>query len=61
VLNGEKKEAWPVVEDPHTAMAIFAHRPVIAALNVEIKRREMGTFSISSFFNALVCRSVTIK
>jgi transposase len=40
VLNAEKKEPWPNVDDLHTAMAIYAHRPVIAALNVEIKRIE---------------------
>jgi hypothetical protein len=40
VLNEDRKEPWPSVEDLHTAMAIFAHRPVIAALNVEIKRIE---------------------
>jgi transposase len=40
VLNEDRKEPWPDVEDLHTAMAIFAHRPVIAALNVEIKRIE---------------------
>jgi transposase len=40
ILNGEKKEPWPEVTDPHTAMAIFVHRPVIAAINTEIKRIE---------------------
>ena len=40
ILNGEKKDPWPTVTDPHTAMAIYAHRPVIAAINVEIKRIE---------------------
>jgi len=40
VLNGDKKEPWPIVDDPHTAMAIYVHRPVIAAINVEIRRIE---------------------
>jgi transposase len=29
VLIGRKKTPWPDVTDPHTAMAIFVHRPVI--------------------------------
>lgn len=40
ILNGDKKDPWPLVEDLHTAMAIAVHRPVIAALNGEIKRLE---------------------
>lgn len=40
VLNSDKKAPWPKVADVHTAMAIYAHRPVIAALNSEIKRIE---------------------
>jgi transposase len=40
ILNGEKKESWPVVDDARVAMSIYAHRPVIEAINVEIKRIE---------------------
>jgi transposase len=40
VLIGQKKTPWPNVTDPHTAMAIFVHRPVIAAINEQIKRIE---------------------
>jgi transposase len=40
ILNGEKNSTWPAVEDLHTAMAIDVHRPVIAALNAQIKRIE---------------------
>ena len=40
ILNGDKKESWPAVADPRVAMAILAHRPVIEALNTEIKRIE---------------------
>ena len=40
ILNGAKKEPWPVVEDARVAMAIYAHRPIIDAINVEIKRIE---------------------
>jgi transposase len=39
-LNGDKKEPWPVVEDHRVAMSIYAHRPIIEAINVEIKRIE---------------------
>lgn len=40
-LNGDKKsEPWPAVDELRTAMAIDVHRPVIAALNCEIKRIE---------------------
>ena len=39
-LNGDSRQPWPSVADPHTAMAIYAHRPVIQALNAEIKRIE---------------------
>jgi transposase len=38
-LNGSR-QPWPSVADPHTAMAIYAHRPVLTALNAEIKRIE---------------------
>ena len=40
ILKGEKKEPWPAVQDAHTALAIYAHRSVIEALNTEIKRIE---------------------
>jgi transposase len=40
ILNGECKEPWPAVADLHTAMAIDVHRPVIGAINVEIRRIE---------------------
>jgi transposase len=40
ILKGEKKEPWPIVEDAHIAMAIYVHRSVIEALNLEIRRIE---------------------
>jgi transposase len=40
VLIGQKRTPWPDVTDPHTAMAIFVHRPVIVAINEQIKRIE---------------------
>lgn len=40
ILQGEKKEPWPAVQDVHIAMAIDAHRSVIDALNSKIKRIE---------------------
>ncbi len=40
ILNGEKKEPWPAVEDTRIAIAVFAHRPIIEAINIEIKRIE---------------------
>lgn len=40
ILTGDKKDPWPAVTDPRAALAIFAHRPIIEALNVEIKRLE---------------------
>jgi transposase len=40
VLVGKSSDAWPSVSDAHTALAINAHRAVIGALNVEIKRIE---------------------
>jgi transposase len=40
ILIGRTTEPWPGVDDLHTALAIYAHRPVIEALNLEIKRIE---------------------
>jgi transposase len=40
ILNGEKKAPWPAVEELHIAIAIDVHRPVIAALNIQIERIE---------------------
>jgi transposase len=40
ILNGEKRGEWPAIDDPRVALAILAHQPVIAALNIEIKRIE---------------------
>ena len=40
LLNGEKCGGWPAIAEPRVAMALFAHRSVIAALNIEIKRIE---------------------
>lgn len=40
ILNGECAAPWPDVSDPHIAMAIYVHRPVIAAINTEIDRVE---------------------
>jgi transposase len=40
ILKGEKAAPWPDVSDAHVAMAIHVHRPVIAAINIEIDRLE---------------------
>jgi transposase len=40
ILNGDKKEPWPAVDEPRIAMAIHAHRPIIEAINAQIKRIE---------------------
>jgi transposase len=40
ILNGEKKESWPVVADLRIAMSIDAHRPIIEAINIGVKRIE---------------------
>ena len=40
VLSGAKHEPWPAVPQPHTGMAIDAHRAVIAVLNIQIRRIE---------------------
>ena len=40
ILNGEKREEWPAVADTHTALAIFAHQPIIAAINKQVERIE---------------------
>lgn len=42
VLSGAKHEPWPAVPEVHTAMAIDAHRAVIEALNIEIRRIEQA-------------------
>lgn len=42
ILNGDKQQPWPRVADAHTALAIYAHRSVIEALNIEIKRIEQA-------------------
>jgi transposase len=40
ILNGDKAAPWPEVKDPHIAMAIYAHRSIIAAINTEMDRLE---------------------
>jgi transposase len=42
ILNGDKQQPWPSVADAHTALAIYAHRSVIEAINVEIERLEQA-------------------
>lgn len=39
-LIDAQQAPWPAVRDLHTAMAIDVHRPLIAALNVQIQRIE---------------------
>jgi len=40
ILNGEQAAPWPEVSDPHIAMAIDVHRPIIVAINTQIDRVE---------------------
>lgn len=40
VLRGTKHEPWPAAPEPHTALVIDAHRAVIEALNLQIRRIE---------------------
>jgi transposase len=45
ILINAKQAPWPAVQDLHTAMAIDVHRPLIAALNVQIERIEKAVRS----------------